>query len=352
MYVQCLHQHTSIYDILEKLRDQPDNIIQGYLDYKEHVCRQVYTEDTEVVDEKLLVAESEWPEYKKNKTLTEVPAYTLNNTYDLSYESVFSDGVSRLKSVVSEGAVWLKAYLKNDVEELQRLKQHHVHMINEETNQREPLAACRRKENPKECKSYFPRLSWLVSKPVILCQGLLWQMGLPARGRQSKLGSLHGPMNNASINGTHPAMLAAQRCNSDVQIPYRFPITECVHCCSDEACVKNSHDDTIIESTQVAQYAHAGYACDYCTKRQPMAFNEVKECCKGHNTLASLINREPVNSQGKRFAIRILNDLYGKGIVRGQVENTNLRAYSRKEEVTPAEAIMTCKTVSFYCKKM
>ena len=155
-------------------------------------------------------------------------------------------------------------------------------------------------------------------------------MGLPIRGRRSKLGSLHGPMNNESINGTHPAMLAMQRCNSDVQIPYRFPIDKSWHCCSDEACFENN-DKYIIESAQIAQVSQAGYACDYCTKRQPMAFNEVKECCKGHTSLSAKVAREPINKQGKRHAIRLINDLYGKGIVRGQVENTNLRAFSQKK---------------------
>lgn len=134
-----------------------------------------------------------------------------------------------MKDFVVEGAAWLKSYLHTDVEELQRLKQHHVHMFNEKTNERAPLAACRRKDNTKICKSDFHRCSWLVDIPVILCEGLLQQMGLPIRGRRSKLGSLHGPVNNESINGTHPAMLACQRCNSDVQIPYRFPIDKSFH---------------------------------------------------------------------------------------------------------------------------
>ena len=64
---------------------------------------------------------------------------------------------------------------------------------------------------------------------------------------------------------------------------------------------------------QMAQDAQAGYACDYCTKRQPMAFNEVKECCKGHSTLAENIRQEPLQRQGKRHATRIMNDTYGKG---------------------------------------
>ena len=79
-----------------------------------------------------------------------------------------------------------------------------------------------------------------------------------------------------------------------------------------------------------------------------MAFNEVKECCKGHSTLAENIRQEPLQRLGKRHATRIMNDVYGKGIVRGQVENTNLRTYSKDNDVTSAESIKTCKTVSFF----
>ena len=271
----------------------------------------------------------------------------MKNDHDLTRQDFVKGGTTSLQHFIAEGSAWLKAYLHTDVEELQRLKQHHVHMVNEKTNEREPLAACRRKDNPKECKSEFPRWSWLVDNAVILCEGLLKQMGLPIRGRRSKLGSMHGPMNNESINGTHPAMLATQRCNSDVQIPYRFPIDRCLHCCSREDCLGKS-DRFIIEAAQIAQDAQAGYACDYCTKRQPMAFNEVKECCKGHTTLALNVAREPINTQGKRHAIRLINDLYGKGIVRGQVENTNLRAYYKKGDITVAEAIMTSGSIGFY----
>ena len=37
-----------------------------------------------------------------------------------------------------------------------------------------------------------------------------------------------------------------------------------------------------------------------------------------------------------------------KGIVRAQVENTNLRAYATSSDVTSAESFKTCKTVSFF----
>ncbi len=44
----------------------------------------------------------------------------------------------------------------------------------------------------------------------------------------------------------------------------------------------------VAEARQVAQDAQAGYACDYCNKRQPTAVNEVKEWCKGQHALGEV----------------------------------------------------------------
>ena len=115
---------------------------------------------------------------------------------------------------------------------------------------------------------------WLVLRPLIRCTHLLDQMGLPTRGRRCQLGSLHGPMNHEFINGTHPAMLAAQRYNYDVQLPYRFLVIKEPHCCCHCKCVLNN-DKVMVEAMQMAQDAQAEYACDYCTKQLPMPFNEL-----------------------------------------------------------------------------
>ena len=87
---------------------------------------------------------------------------------------------------------------------------------------------------------------------------------------------------------------------------------------------------------QMAQDAQAGHACYYCTKRQPRAFNEVQECCKGHSTLAEHIRQEPLQRQATRHATRIMSDAYGKVILRAQVENLNIRAYTRDSDVSAA----------------
>eukprot|EP00973_Karenia_brevis_P051267 7121397-Karenia_brevis.AAC.1 len=99
---------------------------------------------------------------------------------------------------------------------------------------------------------------------------------------------------------------------------------------------------------QCSQDAQAGYACDYCAKRQPMAFNEVKECCKGHGSMNQRLAGERINYVGKRHASRFMSDAYGKGIVRGQAECTNLRAYAKEHDVTFAESLQTGETESFY----
>jgi hypothetical protein len=157
-------------------------------------------------------------------------------------------------------------------------------------------------------------------------------------------------MNEENLNGTHPAMLAAQRFNSDVQLPYRFPVIPASHSeeCDENCLELDVSDEEIIRAAQIAQDAQAGYACDYCTKRPPMAFNEVKECCKGHQDLTERLRGESTNYVGKRHAMRLMSDAYGKGIVRGQVENTNLRAYAKENDVTFAESFRTCQTESFY----
>lgn len=50
----------------------------------------------------------------------------------------------------------------------------------------------------------------------------------------------------------------------------------------------------------------------------------------------------------ERLATRLMTMTYGRGIVRGQVENTNLCACSTSANVNSAQAIRTCLTDSFF----
>ena len=130
--------------------------------------------------------------------------------------------------------------------------------------------------------SYFLRRGFLSHRPPSLFQeetpNRRLVMGMACSGRRSKLGSLHGPMNHESLNGTSLAMLSVQQFNSDVQLPYRLPLCQQTHsaACAD-ACVEEADEQNIVEAAQFGQDAQPGYACDYCSKRQPMAFNEAIE---------------------------------------------------------------------------
>ena len=113
---------------------------------------------------------------------------------------------------------------------------------------------------------------------MVLCAGWLEELALPSSGRRNLLGSFFGPTSHEYLNPTHPGLLATLRTNTDVQLPYRLPINEQTCTCETGVCGESANDRDIIVAAQVAQDAQAGYACDYCSKRQPMAFQEVKQC--------------------------------------------------------------------------
>ena len=84
-----------------------------------------------------------------------------------------------------------------------------------------------------------------------------------------------------------------------------------------------------------------------------MGFNEVKECCKGQQNLSASLSKagDRVSYIGKRHASRFMSDAYGKGVVRGQAENTNLRCDGRENDVSHAETFRTSQTETFHGKE-
>ena len=44
LFVQCLHQHEPLSEVLKQLTVKPE-LAERYLKYKEHVCRQVYADE-------------------------------------------------------------------------------------------------------------------------------------------------------------------------------------------------------------------------------------------------------------------------------------------------------------------
>ena len=204
-------------------------IVQKYLNYKAHACREVYA-DKEGWAARQKARESDWPEHADSLQLVSTPSYVwarfqqLNAREEHERAEPCTEPASR-GAVLSEGQAWLHADLVGHAQRVQEMKQHHVHTLNDK-GERVPLTHCKRPDNPKLCKAGFPRTARLIEKPVILCPGLLRKMDMPSSGRRNMIGALHGPINDEWLNGSHPAFLAAPNggsCNSDVQLPYRFP---------------------------------------------------------------------------------------------------------------------------------
>ena len=289
LFVQCLHQHEPLSQVLAELTEKPE-LVQRYMQYKAHVCRQMFAENGSLEswnESRRKEVESMWPEYTLQTELLETPSYTVQTSVGSTSVNEVSETSHQTwaKTRLQVGRAWLSQYLGKHVQRVQELKQHHVHIWNEETQEYVVLEHCKSKDKKNECKSHFPRTKWLIEQCVVLCKGLLQLMDMPAGGRKNMTGSLHGPMNEPNINGSHPAMLATQQCNSDVQLPYRLPLTATTHsalCPVGQECLKTYNESDVVKACQLAQDAQAGYACDYQNKRQPCGMNEVRECCVGH----------------------------------------------------------------------
>ena len=163
LFVQCLHQHTPLAEILHILRERRGELVQDYLAYKEHVCRQVYARTDAGMTEQLQELEKEWPEYVKHNRMISRPEYLMQRE---------GPGLRTREWIEQQAMRWAHDYLEEDVQALQQYKQHHVHVYNDETQKREPLTACRRKDKPDECKAEFPRTQWIQpSFYVMACCG-------------------------------------------------------------------------------------------------------------------------------------------------------------------------------------
>ena len=112
----------------------------------------------------------------------------------------------------------------------------------------------------------------------------------------------------------------------------------------DGTCVDDANEDAIVAAAQISQDAQAGYACDYQNKRGPRAWNEIKECRKGHHKLAADVAHERPQYIGKRHVTRLCSDAYNKGVVRSAQERANLNANKKDNDVLAAETVRTAQT--------
>ena len=328
IFLQCFHQYTPLSKLADMAKDAYMDLVHKYKVYTAHVRRTVYCDPSVWKTERAQVEEA-WPEYRDSLLMLSRPNYQ-------------SDGTLSAND-------WRRQYLNGDVEALQKRKQHHVHLAKTPDGPRLPLTHCQDRKDKTKCKAGFPRDKQLTEETLLVCQGLARQMDMPAKGKRSMLGSLWGPVNDPDLNGTHPALLAALRCNSDLQLPYRFPINADTHStlCADETCPGgNQPVRALVREAQTNQAAQAGYACDYANKRLPIATQEIREWNKGNKDLVEELRGKPAGYVASRVESRLITDYFGRGCCRGAVECSNLITRHRHSSPLDAESVRTAPTVN------
>ena len=327
VFVENLHQVTPLHEIWNRLEKEASApMVQRYLAFKAHVCKETY-DDLATQQQRAHEVEAAWPEHARNPALVSMPTYLLDG--DVS------------------DASWAEAF-RADVQRIQELKQHHVHPFDGE-GRRQLLRHCQSRQDRTVCKGRFPRVQEICSEAVVLCPGLARAFNLPFQGRRNLVGALVGPRINEWVNGTHPALTAALRANTDVQLPYRLPPCKETHSslCDEASCLDGVDLQSVITAAQHAQNAQCGDAGDYGSKRQVVALHEVNEWMRGQRALGEELAGKARSYQGARHIRRFLSDAYGRGIVRSAPEVVNLLTRQDSNVVTAAEALQTAPTESF-----
>ena len=115
--------------MVQKLRKHCTHVVQYYLDYKAHVRRQVHQSDIYTLEQQLNKHEAAWLENNNSTFLATVPEYLR----EASGDDVSLHDSDQLADNIVKGEAWLD---------------------------KEPLAACRRKDNSNLCKADLPRMKW------------------------------------------------------------------------------------------------------------------------------------------------------------------------------------------------
>ena len=191
--------------------------------------------------------EDAWPEYATRTTLLAKPIYITEAQRDLAAGETLghSQEAGFPAPEAMSGEDFAAAY-RLDVQEVQQLRQHHVHLFGPDGKSRVPHRYCRVKGDPNKCRAGFPKtlLPSHARRTVVVCKGIAQHCHMSITGARNTIGSLMSYRNDEWLNGTHPALLVALRCNSDVQVPYRLPVCLETHavdvCPTPDSCISSA----------------------------------------------------------------------------------------------------------------
>ena len=74
LFVECMHQHTPLVGVMQRIKGDGATLVQRYLRYKSHAANQVHT-DPVLAEANLHHREAGWPEYKDSTLFVFIPPY-------------------------------------------------------------------------------------------------------------------------------------------------------------------------------------------------------------------------------------------------------------------------------------
>ena len=147
---------------------------------------------------------------------------------------------------------------------------------------RQPVPYCRHKQlkgkRKKECKcrqgfpkKVHPKVS---DRPRVVCPGIAKLLDLPITGRRNMSEAITPSRLDEYCSGTSGVLAAVIQSNTDVQCPYRVPLTTHTHDkdCTATTCIAENKValKKLCRTVQRTQKNITGYFGGYISKAQPL----------------------------------------------------------------------------------
>lgn len=140
-------------------------------------------------------------------------------------------------------------------------------------------------------------------KPRVICPGIAHSVGLRCSGRRNALGSIIGKRLDPWFSATSAIKAKVFKSNTNVQVPYRVPITAKTHdsACNSKRCLsaKVRRRQFLVGQRAVKQMI--GYFGGYISKKQKVGRFELKQSIASQPFLFNKLIKKQQISAGNQL---------------------------------------------------
>ncbi len=227
------------------------------------------------------------------------------------------------QTLLEDANLFREAY-EEDVQFIFSRVQHHWHLLNKD-GERVPMQYCsiKGRQKSKCCKRGFPKKvicdrgkqSVLAKyRARIVCKGVAAELDLKISGRRNMLGACACRRRCPWFASTSKLLAHLTRSNTNIQCPYRLPITATTHDpdCIRKGCLQGMSNRRLTIIAQRAMKTMAGYFGGYISKRQKVGNFEIRSSVKALPLLFEKLRRKEFKSSSVHLAgLRILLNYWG-----------------------------------------